>query len=304
MSSSIKTVALYGADNALGQCFAKILSNEQNQDLQVTLLTTTEPESSDLVSFTKDMPSVVNVRQITIGNQDEIVNILAGIDAVISTVSGTHLLTQLDLIKAAENAGVKVFVPANYGPDFNAPANQKRKSLFATGHQIQTALQQSSLNYINVCSGFFADYYLTPLFDWDISVPSVVIYSGSTKASFTAMDDLAKYTVSAVRRYQEFKNHTLRIASYSLSPDDWIEIVERITGKKIQVVQKSLDELVQIVDKVVDLPKDLEGTKLQMAAVLATGGGQVDWGTHELDNNKFPEIKPAPISEFVKKVFQ
>ncbi|KAJ2359825.1 hypothetical protein IW150_007678 [Coemansia sp. RSA 2607] len=88
-----------------------------------------------------------------------------------------------------------------------------------------------------------------------------------------------------------------------MSPADWVNAVERVTGKTVNVTEGQLDALLAEADADVEPPKNLAGTKRQMLAVLSTGGGRVDWGDNELDNTKFPEIVPAPIDDYIKQAF-
>ncbi|KAJ1988270.1 hypothetical protein GGI04_006091 [Coemansia thaxteri] len=154
-----------------------------------------------------------------------------------------------------------------------------------------------------VTSGFFADYYLTPLFGWSLDgAPTATVYGDdNAKNSFTSLGDIAKYTIAAIKRIDEFENQNLRLAAYTLSFVDWCNLVEQEAGTRVKVAEADLAPIIEAAKLDIDPPKDLEAIKRQMAIVLANGAGKVDWETHSLDNSKFPEITPAPIELVVKQ---
>ncbi|KAJ2788204.1 hypothetical protein GGI15_000009 [Coemansia interrupta] len=301
MSSPIKTIALFGAENSLGEVFVREITDPRNSDLKLTALLLVDALPETLAAYLAQLDSPPALLPVTPSDPSSLTQALAGIDAVISTAGGTRQAAEMQLIEAARSANVRLLVPSNYGPDISAPSNLSRP-IFSAARQIEEALRDSGLAHILVCSGFFAEYFLTPMFDWNTKECTAVVYADQ-KASFTAIGDVARYTVAAVRRYEEFSQGVLRIAAYTMTPADWVDAVERVTGRKVEVTRGQLDVLLAEAGADVEPPRDFEGTKRQMLAVLSTGGGLVNWGENELDNTKFTDIVPAPIDNYIKQAF-
>ncbi|KAJ2726924.1 hypothetical protein GGI07_000252 [Coemansia sp. Benny D115] len=293
-SSTILNVAVCGAENPLGALFATEIQKSDNADLKLTILTTTEYATLLSEKFGKSV-----VSQVDYDDQQSLVAALGNQDILISTIAGNLIPIQHKLIQAAAQTNLKLFVPSNFGPDILAPTNLLF-NLFDGSRQVLSALESLSVNHMIVCNGFFTEYYLTKFFNWDLENKTTSVYKDDVKASFTGLNDLIKYTLAAVRRYEEFKNHTLRLSAFTVTPREWIDAVERISGNKVSVTQLPLDDLLQDIKAMDHAPNDLDGIKKQMLAVLATGGGVVDYDGFELDNSKFPDIKPQTLDDFVK----
>ncbi|KAH6613112.1 hypothetical protein C7974DRAFT_476192 [Boeremia exigua] len=110
--STIRNVAWYGTGN-LGRPILQHLASTQK--FNITLLVRREPASYD------NLPSNITIKQIDISKRSSLVDALAGNDA---TVVFTSMLPynnmdglQLELINASIAAGVKFFVPSEWGPD-------------------------------------------------------------------------------------------------------------------------------------------------------------------------------------------
>lgn len=70
----------------------------------------------------------------------------------VSTIAPFGLRAQIDIAKVAKAAGVQLFVPAEYGADFNGgPAIIKKV--------VQDALTELDLPYALFFCGFFADIF-------------------------------------------------------------------------------------------------------------------------------------------------
>jgi uncharacterized protein YbjT (DUF2867 family) len=96
-------------------------------------------------------------------------NALRGVDLVVSTLSGPTVGKQINLIHAAKAAGVKRFIPSEFGTDI--------KSLKEAGHTVaffepklavRAELQKVGLEYVLIENGFFYTFLLSPFFGVDL----------------------------------------------------------------------------------------------------------------------------------------
>lgn len=91
-------------------------------------------------------------------NKQSIKTALAGIDVVISTISGTALGVQPGIAEAAKEAGVKLFIPSEFG----GPTEGATEGLFGAKAGVQDQLKAVGIPYALIYTGPFADYLWSP----------------------------------------------------------------------------------------------------------------------------------------------
>lgn len=85
---------------------------------------------------------------------------LRGIDVVISALGGAALLVQIQLAEAAKAAGVKLFVPSEFGnPTQGISASE---GPIGQKVQVQEALKKIGLPYALFWTGPFSDFIFIP----------------------------------------------------------------------------------------------------------------------------------------------
>ncbi|ORX72745.1 hypothetical protein DL89DRAFT_308369, partial [Linderina pennispora] len=96
--------------------------------------------------------------------------------------------------------------------------------------------KHQALKYTYIVTGCFADWFLMPMYKWDLENHTVEIPGdGTITSSFTSRQDIARYTVAVLCRLGEFDNQTVRIASHTLSFNDWVGLVEKVSDRKFTV---------------------------------------------------------------------
>ena len=83
---------------------------------------------------------------------------LKGVDVVVSTVAGLALSVQAPLAEAAKAAGVKLFVPAEFG----GPSDGRTESVLGIKNQFKLKLKEIGLPYVVFNTGLFSDFALSP----------------------------------------------------------------------------------------------------------------------------------------------
>lgn len=90
-----------------------------------------------------------------------------GQDAVVSTVSGPSIRTQTSIIDAAIKAGVKRFIPSEFGSNTANPKAVELVPVFKGKESIVNYLkgkESDSLSWTCLCNGPFFDWYGIPYF--------------------------------------------------------------------------------------------------------------------------------------------
>jgi NADH dehydrogenase len=167
-----------------------------------------------------------------------------GVDVVVSTASSTlarqegdSIQTvdrqgQLDLIAAAEAAGVKRFVLISFpGAAESFPLQDAKRA-------VEERLRKTRMVYVILQPTCFMEIWLSPALGFDPANSSARIFgSGKNAISWISFLDVAACAAAAVHA-PEAANKTLQLGGPdALSPLDVVRIAEKLTGKPIAVQQ-------------------------------------------------------------------
>jgi NADH dehydrogenase len=174
-----------------------------------------------------------------------------GVGAVVSTASSTlsrqpgdsietvDRQGQLDLIDAAEAAGVQHFVLISFAPtgvDF---------PLQAAKREVEARVQRSRMTFTILQPTCFAEVWLSPALGFDVSKGTAQIYGdGHHRMSWISAHDVARFAVASLGTPRA-ANAVLRLGGPEpLSPLDVVQLAERISGRTF-AVQHVSKELIQ-----------------------------------------------------------
>ena len=165
-----------------------------------------------------------------------------GVDTVITTASSTlsrqpgdSIATvdrqgQLDLIAAAEAAGVKRFVLISFAAiDLDFP-------LQAAKRDVEARLTQTGLTYTILQPTCFNEVWLSPALGFDVAGATARIYGdGHHRLSWISLHDVALFTVAALETARA-DNAVIRLGGpEALSALDVVQLAERLTGRTFTV---------------------------------------------------------------------
>lgn len=93
-------------------------------------------------------------------SHDSLVSALQGQDAVVSAIAGHALLDQIKVIDAAIAAGVKRFIPSEFGSDTSNAVAQQRFPPWIQKDQVRKYLEskQDRIEWTVIYNGFFFDW--------------------------------------------------------------------------------------------------------------------------------------------------
>jgi NAD(P)-dependent dehydrogenase (short-subunit alcohol dehydrogenase family) len=179
----------------------------------------------------------VDVFKTDFSNQNELIGACARVSCVVSALAGlgeTILETQTRILNAAVTAGVPRFIPSDFSSDFTLmPAGENRN--FDLRKEFHQLLDQSPILATSIFNGAFADIlrYNTPLFNMKQQTIAYYGDKADWKIDFTTMDDTAAFTAMAA--LDETVPGSLRIASFSVSPNDLVALSEQYKGSRFQL---------------------------------------------------------------------
>lgn len=167
---------------------------------------------------------------------------LEGVGSVISTASSTisqqegdsietvDRQGQLNLVKAAKDAGVRQFVFISF------PESAEQFPLQDAKRAVEKAIQDSGMQYTILRPSFFMEVWLGPHLGFDAQNGNATIYGqGISKISWISIRDVAAFAVAALDHPQA-KNRIIHLGGpEALSPLEVVRLFEQETGKPFEV---------------------------------------------------------------------
>jgi len=301
---TIKKVILVGANGTLGPSILKALLSTNTLD--VTVLSRT--------SSTSKYPGSVKVVN-TSDNPDirELVHVLKGQDAVIVAFSGTIGDLQIRLADAAVQAGVKRFIPADYGScDSSSPRALELMPLYVTKKKVREHLQQleaKGLSWTSLVSGHFFDWGLTSGFlQFNLRTHQGLLFDdGDTKWSATTLSTIATAVVRILQKEDETKNRMLFIQSFCITQNELLKSLERADPEqnwKIKHVdsEKYIEDTKAQIDKNPGDAEAIENLVSVVGIVDANWEGKVDFANKllGLEGEDLHQVVRTAISDVSK----
>lgn len=230
----------------------------------------------------------------------ELAAALDGVKIVVSAIQGGPDLVvggQLNLLRAAEKAGVERFVPSDFAIDMTK-LDADDNVVIDWRRQAAAAFEGSSLDVLSVLNGAFVEVMtgFMDLVDWDTKTLS---HWGDPDQpmDLTTIRDTAAYTVAAALD-QDLTGGTVRFAGEVLSVRQFHAALERGRGERLTLrTLGTSDELLAEIGRRAKLTQNpFEYAALQYQWCMVTGKAKFD----SLDNDRYPWIEPTTVEEFVR----
>ncbi|KAE8374387.1 hypothetical protein BDV26DRAFT_300267 [Aspergillus bertholletiae] len=241
-SSHINTVLVIGASGNVGKSTVKALLAEGFQVAGLTRESSQATLPAD-VKHVKTDYSEASLREIFKGH-----------DAVVSTVSsiipGDALAIQKTFVDAAIAAGVKVFIPSEYGVDTSNRSAPEYIPFLADKLQTLDYLKsrQDQISWTAIISGSMFDWGLNiPGFGgWNVPARAVTIYDGGdVRYEATTLDQVGRAIAKSLKQPGVTRNQYVYVNSYTVTQNETLRALERVTGEKFTVSRGSVEELWQ-----------------------------------------------------------
>lgn len=224
--SSIKNVTLVGASGRLGAfIFEKVVASN-NFNVQVVKRT---GSSSTYAAGTK-------VAEADFTSVESLAAAFKGQDAVVSIVGDAGVPSQKIMVDAAVAAGVKRFLPSNFGSNMANP-NSRKLPVFAGKVMVEDYIVEkaktSGLTYSFVYVGGFTDFGIQKKVIMDISKYTPTIFNGGdTQFSTTSMPTVGDAVVGVLNHPAETRNRSVYVSETVLSQNQLLSVAKRIAPSK------------------------------------------------------------------------
>ncbi|KAF8854602.1 NAD(P)-binding protein [Acephala macrosclerotiorum] len=227
--SSFKNIALWGIGGEnIGQHILTTLlaSNAYN----LTIIARTSSKS-------RYDPSIPIIRVSDDLSHSSIVSALQGQDVVISAVGSSGIASQIKVAKAAVEAGVKRFIPSEYGFDNADPRNAELSPIFRPKFELEQQLKElvrenPGFSWTALATGVWLDWALDVKFiDIDPEAHSVVYWDEGTQApSLTTLPYAALGVLKVLQNPDKFENQRVFMEGFAASQKEIVAELEKQQG--------------------------------------------------------------------------
>ncbi|CAM1503244.1 Fc.00g080200.m01.CDS01 [Cosmosporella sp. VM-42] len=238
MSSSYKNIAIAGAAGLVGDVVFRKLVEAPN--LKVRVLRNKGSKST--------YPSGTDVVDVDYSSVKAVTAALAGQDVLVSTVGAGGIPGQYLLIDAAIAAGVKRFLPSDFGANMDNP-NVGKLILFGEKVKVHQYLVEKSkttdITYTNVYTGSFMDWGFENNMTLNLLTNKPeIINGGDIPFSASMLSTTGDAVVAVLAHPDETKNRSLCIADYVTTQNELLARAKQIAPEKNwEPVHAKLDDL-------------------------------------------------------------
>ncbi|KAH7102517.1 NAD(P)-binding protein [Auriculariales sp. MPI-PUGE-AT-0066] len=282
MSSQL-TFSSFAVAGGAGSLGAFITSELLAQGAKVTVLS----------SKSADVPAGATLAIVDYANKDSLVAAIKGAEVVISAVSGPGMAHQPLLVQAAKEAGVKHFVPSEFGMRTTDLPLELQTGAIGEKIKVQKLLREAGLTYTLYYVGLFSDWFFIPLFGFDFANKKIsIVGPGNTPISWTSRKDIGyfvAYTLTHLPK-SRLENQPLDVEDEKLTFNQIVDILQEVRGEKFEVTHTSVEEAENAV-------KEKGHDALVEFINLQAHRGYLDGG--KTDNHLIPGFKPQSVREAV-----
>ncbi|KAF4631096.1 hypothetical protein G7Y89_g7039 [Cudoniella acicularis] len=235
MAEIIKNVILIGGSGNIGaSILTALLSSPQ---FHTTILTRT--------ASTKTFAPSLNVIKSDY-SQSSLISAFTGQDAVVCALGAEGFKDEIKIIDAAVKAGVKRFLPSEYGSNTLNAKTQALVPFFKMKGEVIEYLkekEEKGLSWTAIPAG--------PAFDWglqfgligfDITKHSAIIFDGGNRPFSTSnLSQIGNSVVAALSKPAETRNKYLCIHSFTVTQNQILAALEKATGKKWDVTTSTTE---------------------------------------------------------------
>lgn len=268
MDSPIKNIIVIGASGSIGPY---IVSALLNNGFSVSVLT----RSGSSAAF----PSAVTVHR-TDYSAPSLLEAFRNQDVVVSTIATLSTYQQASIIDAAVSAGVKRFIPSEYGvdtslpqiADFLPPALPKQNTV-----EYLRSKESSGLSWTAIIVGAFFDwsFQYPGLMGWDLAGRKAIVFDGGdVEYEATNVAQIARAVVATLSpvQFEATMNTYIYVNSFTVTQNRILGVLQELTGAKFDVEHKTTEELGKVA---------LEKLRAQ-TGFETSGGGEYPIGTVEI----------------------
>ncbi|KAL4881684.1 hypothetical protein BJY04DRAFT_218125 [Aspergillus karnatakaensis] len=242
---TLPRISLAGATGNLG---APILSALLDANYPVTALTR---QSSQSTSSLPNHPNLT-IARVDFTSVESLTSALqeSQSDIVISALATLAIGAQNPLIDAAVAAGVKRFIPAEFGMDSLNPLVRELPVCApkaATQEYLQKKVEESGdgvFSWTGIANGMFLDWCLEQGIILNLEERKATLYNGGDVVfSVALLRDVVRAVVGVAENLEETRDRLVLVHSARVSQNQLLEYAKERDGREWEVVVKSTEDV-------------------------------------------------------------
>ncbi|KAJ1305364.1 hypothetical protein OPQ81_000379 [Rhizoctonia solani] len=282
--SEVKVIAIAGATGYVGKPIVDELLKAGT--FEVRILTRKSGVDGEVVQGFKARGA--SIHGVSYQDEEDLGEALKGADVVLSALNAGGIIgSQPNLLRASKKAGVKLFLPSEFGDPFEG---EEKAEIFRAKRQLLKLAKELEMPITVIMTGLFPDYCLVPVMGWNLEAKTVDIWgTGDENISWTTMPDVARYVAYVLGHVPltGLQDKVLGIQGDLKTANEVVALWEEKHKEKLQVNYHPIQELH---DRLAANPGDV------LVAVMretASGRSRVP---EPLSNDLFPGWNPKPMA--------
>lgn len=234
-----KTVAVVGASGTLGK---PLVQGLLDAGFKVTAVTR---ESSNAV-----FPDGIEVRRADQTSVGSLTKAFAGQDVVVMAIATSESGNQTPHIDAAVAAGVKRFIPAEWGFNTRREMTGPIKDMLGgktktVDYLIEKVKSHPELTWTGIATSSFFDWALNAgIYGNDTAAKTFNIFdSGNEPVSTSTLPFIAQSVVAVLQRPDQTANRYLEVVENNVTQNQLLALFEEETGAKFSVTHTKIADI-------------------------------------------------------------
>ncbi|KAL5333154.1 NAD(P)-binding protein [Aspergillus crustosus] len=229
-STSYKNIILVGAGGSLGSVLLDSLLSEPS--FKITVLAR---ESSKALSSIPPSAKVIKISDSY--PHEDLVAAFQGQDAIVNAITSFSVAEQLKFIDAGIEAGVKRYIPSEYGLDNNTPAARELSPVFGDKGLVQDYLREkeaAGLTWTAIACGMWIDWSLKNNFLGLNYADRTITLTNDGKGYFSTstLNNTALTLNKVLLSPSSSANQIVFISDFATTQEELVQAFERLTGEK------------------------------------------------------------------------
>ncbi|KAF3798749.1 hypothetical protein GCG54_00008204 [Colletotrichum gloeosporioides] len=239
-----------------------------------------------------------NLAMVDYNDEKSIVKALVGQDAVVSALSREAIPLQIPLIDAAATAGVKRFIPSEFGSNLQDPQIRKFPN-YKHKVQVEEYLEQEArshgITYTYIYNNVFIDLSIETGVVLDLKERKARLYNGGERSvSMITMPTAARAVVAVLEHSEETKNQPVYIHEAIMSQKEILGHAKQVISEgEWHEEQVHLDEL----EKHLAAQATVDGSKMGVFHAYAVKGAFGDGLGNQYGETENQLLGIQPLSE-------
>ncbi|KAF2139476.1 uncharacterized protein K452DRAFT_352678 [Aplosporella prunicola CBS 121167] len=225
--TTIRNIAVVGGSGTLGKPLLQALIN--SKAFNVTVLSRK--------SSTATFPDAVNVVHVDYASLPDLTNALKGQDAVVSVLPTGAIDTQIPLIEASIAAGVKRFIPSDFGGDIGNP-KAATLPVYQPNIAVHRALEAQTqahpeFTYTTIRNGVLLDWSMAHNFILAFDSETPPLFDGGDRPfSASNLASVGQAVVGVLRHADETRNRAVYVHDLVLTQNKVLSIARQLAPER------------------------------------------------------------------------